>query len=166
MQGCGAREGADPSRPGPYPPQADGLDPLHGAHVEHVHAVLAVHRDVGGAATWRGGGRRVSEPRPPAPRPRRPLPSGRAALSSGAQPAGRQELHAPALEGPFAPKVPEHRARLCPRSAFHTGRRGEQPCGEQAAPSLPPATTAETGALGSTCLELRWGRALFGGKFL
>lgn len=35
-----------------YPPQADGLNPLHGAHVEDIHPVFAVHRDVGGAATW------------------------------------------------------------------------------------------------------------------
>lgn len=43
--------------PGPYPPQADGLNPLHGAHVKDIHAVLAVHRDVRGAATWRRWGK-------------------------------------------------------------------------------------------------------------
>lgn len=35
-----------------YPPQADGLHPLHGAHVKDVYPVLAVYRDMGGAATW------------------------------------------------------------------------------------------------------------------
>lgn len=75
-----------------------------------------------------------------------------------APPEGRNS-RAPALEGPFAPKVPEHRARLCPRSAFHTRRRGEPPCGEPAAHPLPPATPAETSALGPTCLELRWGES-------
>lgn len=35
-----------------YPPQADGLNPLHGAHVEDIHPVFAVHGDVGGAAAW------------------------------------------------------------------------------------------------------------------
>lgn len=35
-----------------YPPQADGLNPLHGAHVKDIHPVLTVHCDVGGAATW------------------------------------------------------------------------------------------------------------------
>lgn len=34
-----------------YPPQADGLHPLHGAHIEDIYAVVAIHRDVGGAAT-------------------------------------------------------------------------------------------------------------------
>lgn len=36
-----------------YPPQADGLHPLHGAHVKDIYPVLAVHRDMGGTATWR-----------------------------------------------------------------------------------------------------------------
>lgn len=35
-----------------YPPQADGLNPLHGAHIEDVYPVFTVHCDVGGAATW------------------------------------------------------------------------------------------------------------------
>lgn len=51
-----------------YPPQADGLNPLHGAHIEDIHPVFAVHCDMGGAATWCGRSRQVSmelRPRPP-----------------------------------------------------------------------------------------------------
>lgn len=54
-------------RPRPHPPQADGLDPLHGAHVKDVHAVLAVHRDVRRAATWHRGAKWGERAAPPPP---------------------------------------------------------------------------------------------------
>lgn len=43
-----------------YPPKADGLHPLHGAHVEDIHPVLAVDCDVGGATTWADEAEQVS----------------------------------------------------------------------------------------------------------
>lgn len=54
------RRRAPRTHPEPYPAQADRLHPLHGAHVEDIHAVLAIHRDVRGAATWRTRSRGVS----------------------------------------------------------------------------------------------------------
>lgn len=52
-RGVAVRPGPGPGPAPAYPPQADGLHPLRGPHVEDVHAILAVHRDVGGATTWR-----------------------------------------------------------------------------------------------------------------
>lgn len=54
-----------------YPPQADGLNPLHGAHVEDIHPVFAVYCDMGGATTWRrrSTAGKHGAPPPPALRP-------------------------------------------------------------------------------------------------
>lgn len=53
-----------------YPPQADGLNPLHSAHIEDIHPVFTVHRDMGGAATWCRPKQTSKCGAPPSPRPR------------------------------------------------------------------------------------------------